>query len=74
MIGSHQGKWCIYLAENIDSWKSSNNDCYRISTKNLNVADFTSTGENLDEVLYWGKIEGKIMISKDNIELVEEEK
>ena len=73
LIGSHQGKWCIYLAENIDSWKSSNNDCYRILTKNLSVADFTSTGENLDEVLYWGKIEGKIMISKDNIELVEEE-
>lgn len=73
LIGSHQGKWCIYLAENIDSWKSSSMDCYKISTKNLNVDDFTSTDdENLDEVLYWGKIDDKIMISKNDIELIEE--
>lgn len=72
LIGSHQGKWCIYLAENIDTWKNYGNDCYKISTKNLNPSDFTSTGdENLDEVLYWGKIDDKIMISKNDIELIE---
>ena len=71
LIGSHQGKWCIYL-ENIDTWKNYGNDCYKISTKNLNPSDFTSTGdENLDEVLYWGKIDDKIMISKNDIELIE---
>lgn len=33
--------------------------------------DFTSVDEGIDEVLYWGKINGKIAISKDNIELCE---
>lgn len=31
-------------------------------------ADFTSTGDYIDEVFYWGKIDGKIKISKENIE------
>lgn len=71
LIGSHNGGWCIYLAENPNSWKVNNSDCWKVSTKNLDCMDFTSVDEGIDEVLYWGKINGKIAISKDNIELCE---
>ena len=72
LIGSHEGKWCIYLAENPESWKRLGNDLYRINTENLNPIDFTSADETMDEVLYWGRIKGKIAIPKEYIELIKE--
>jgi hypothetical protein len=74
LLGAHNGEWCIYLAEDRHSWEAANSDCWRVSTKNLNCMDFTSADENLDEVLYWGRIQGKIAISKNDIELLEVEK
>lgn len=68
LIGNHNGGRCIYLAENPDTWKSGDMDCYKVSTKNLNPSDFTSTGDNIDEVFYWGKTDGIIKIPKENIE------
>lgn len=67
LIGNHNGGWCIYLAESPDSWKYAGMDCYRVSTKNLKPSDFTSTGDDIDEVLYWGKVDGIIQIPKENI-------
>ena len=69
LIGNHNGEWCIYLAEKSDSWKQADMDCYRVSTENLKPSDFTSTGDGIDEVLYWGRIDGIIQIPKENIEL-----
>lgn len=34
----------------------------------LNPSDFTSTGDDIDEVFYWGKTDGIIKIPKENIE------
>ena len=49
LIGSHNGGWCIYLAENPNSWKVNNSDCWKVSTKNLDCMDFTSVDEGIDE-------------------------
>lgn len=70
LVGSHYGGWCIYLAENPESWRHERFDCWQVSTKNLNCEDFTRVDEGLDEVLYWGRLDKKIAISKMELKLL----
>lgn len=73
LVGSHHGGWCVYLAENPESWGRECFDCWQVSTKNLNCEDFTKVDESLDEVLYWGRLDKKIAISKMELKLLKED-
>ena len=72
LIGGHNGTWGIYLSENPDSWKTSDIDLYKVCTDNLNINEFYTVDEKLDETIYFGKIKNKICIPNNNVKLVEE--
>ena len=72
LIGKHNGKWGIYLSENPKSWETKGFDLYKISTRNLDIEQFYSVDTGIDEIIYWGKIKGKIQIPISEIELVKE--
>ena len=72
LIGGNNGGWCIYLSHRWDSWINLNNDynLWKVSTDNLNIDEFTTVDEKLDETLYWGKINGIVKIPKENLTLI----
>lgn len=74
LVGGHGGAWCIYLSEEPKSWKQEEMDLWEILTDGLKLNEFTIVDEKLDEVLYWGKINGKITIPKENVKLCKESK
>ena len=49
-------------------------DLWKVLTGGLKLNEFTRVDEKLDEVLYWGKINGKIAIQKENVILCKGEK
>lgn len=74
LIGKYNGTWGIYLSENPNSWKTSDLDLYKVCTDNLDINEFYTVDEKLDETIYFGKIKNKVCIPNNNIKLMEEEK
>lgn len=70
LLGSHNGHWAIYLSKHQDSWAGlhgSNNALFSVDTHNLDKNEFTFIDPELDEILYWGKIDGVIKIPPDAV-------
>lgn len=69
LVGKNNGRWAIYLAESPETWRGLHEsaDLWRVSTKVLNENDFSVVDSDLDEVLYWGKIDEEIRIPRAEI-------
>lgn len=70
LLGPHNGHWAIYLSERPETWAGlhdGDNILFSVDTRNLDKSKFTFVDPKLDELLYWGKVDGIIKIPPDAI-------
>lgn len=73
LVGKNRGQWAIYLAESPETWRCLHEsaDLWCVFTDDLDERNFSVVDPDLDELLYWGKIDEEIRIPRTEIMRVE---